>query len=96
MGEWNGALNMGSQTSALAPRRRRRSDARRSTASTKGNSAIPVATTTIEGGRITLAIPVIKRSFDGALRDGRIAGEFTQRGTLPLVFQRGEATAGAH
>lgn len=94
MGEWNGALNMGSQTLRL---RLVVAEGPTSTLYSvdQGNSAIPVGTTTIAGGRITLDIPVIRGSFTGDLRNGRIEGQFTQGGTLPLVFQRGEATAAA-
>lgn len=94
MGEWNGALNMGSQTLRL---RLVVAEGPTSTLYSvdQGNSAIPVGSTTIEGNRLTLTIPVIQASFTGELRNGRIDGQFTQRGTLPLVFQRGEATAGA-
>ncbi|WP_066768500.1 serine hydrolase domain-containing protein [Candidatus Viadribacter manganicus] len=93
-GEWNGALNMGSQTLRL------RLVVAAGPTSTlysvdQGNSAIPVGSTTIEGARITLAIPVIRASFTGELRNGRIEGQFTQGGTLPLTFQRGEASASA-
>ncbi|MEZ5960434.1 MAG: serine hydrolase domain-containing protein [Hyphomonadaceae bacterium] len=94
MGEWHGALNMGSQTLRL---RLVVGEGPTSTLYSvdQGNSAIPVGTTTIEGARLTLAIPVIRASFSGELRDGRIEGQFTQGGTLPLVFQRGETTAAA-
>lgn len=93
MGEWHGALNMGSQTLRL---RLVVSEGPTSTLYSvdQGNSAIPVGATRIEGARITLDIPVIRGSFTGELRNGRIEGQFTQGGTLPLVFQRGEATAG--
>lgn len=92
MGEWHGALNMGSQTLRL------RLVVTEGPASTlysvdQGNSAIPVGTTRIEGARMTLDIPVIRGSFAGELRNGRIEGQFTQGGTLPLVFQRGETAA---
>ena len=93
-GEWRGALNMGSQTLRL-----RMVIAGGPTATLysvdQGNSAIPVGQTTIEGGRLTLNIPVIRASFTGELRDGRIEGQFTQGGTLPLTFQRGEAVTAA-
>ena len=94
MGEWHGALNMGSQTLRL---RLVVSEGPTSVLYSvdQGNSAIPVGTTRIEGARLTLDIPVIRGSFTGELRDGRIEGQFTQGGTLPLVFQRGEASAGA-
>ena len=73
MGEWNGALNMGSQTLRL---RLVVADGPTSTLYSvdQGNSAIPVGTTTIEGGRLTLTIPVIRASFTGELRNGRIEG----------------------
>lgn len=92
MGEWHGALNMGSQTLRL---RLVVSEGPTSVLYSvdQGNSAIPVGSTTIQGARITLDIPVIRGSFMGELRDGRIDGQFTQGGTLPLVFQRGEAAA---
>lgn len=92
MGEWHGALNMGSQTLRL---RLVVAEGPTSTLYSvdQGNSPIPVGTTTIAVGRITLDIPVIRGSFTGELRDGRIEGQFTQGGTLPLVFQRGEASA---
>lgn len=94
MGEWHGALNMGSQTLRL---RLVVSEGPTSTLYSvdQGNSAIPVGTTRIEGVRLTLDIPVIRGSFTGELRNGRIEGQFTQGGTLPLVFQRGEAAAAA-
>ncbi len=93
MGEWNGALNMGSQTLRL---RLVVAEGPTSTLYSvdQGNSPIPVGSTTIAGGRITLDIPVIRGSFTGELRNGRIEGQFTQGGTLPLVFQRGEPAAG--
>ncbi|MEZ5956860.1 MAG: serine hydrolase domain-containing protein [Hyphomonadaceae bacterium] len=94
MGEWHGALNMGSQTLRL---RLVVSEGPTSVLYSvdQGNSAIPVGATQIEGGRLTLDIPVIRASFTGEMRDGRIDGQFTQGGTLPLVFQRAEATAAA-
>ena len=64
MGDWNGALNMGSQTLRL---RLVVAEGPTSTLYSvdQGNSAIPVGTTTIAGGRITLDIPVIRGSFTG-------------------------------
>lgn len=89
-GEWFGALDMGSQ------RLRLRLVVASGPSSTlysidQGNSAIPVATTRIEGGQLSLSIPVIGGSFQGRLVGGRIEGQFTQRGTLPLVFTREQA-----
>lgn len=92
MGEWNGVLDLGSQQLRL------RLVVAEGPASTlysvdQGNSAIPVATTRIEGDQLSLDLPVISGSFRGRLANGRIEGQFTQGGTLPLVFQRGTVTA---
>jgi len=59
----------------------------------QGNSAIPVAQTRIEGDRLLLTISVINASFQGRLAGGRIDGQFTQGGTLPLVFAREQTTS---
>lgn len=93
MGEWHGALDLGSQ------RLRLRMVIAEGPSATlysvdQGNSAIPVGETTIAGDQLTLAIPVIGASFRGRLTNGRIDGQFTQGGTLPLVFSR-EAVADA-
>jgi CubicO group peptidase (beta-lactamase class C family) len=94
MGEWHGVLDLGSQQLRL---RLVVSEGPTSTLYSvdQGNSEIPVGQTTIEGPRLTLAIPVIRASFTGELKDGRIEGQFTQGAALPLIFQRGEATASA-
>lgn len=90
-GEWFGALDLGSQ------RLRLRLVIAEGPTSTlysidQGNSAIPVGQTTIEGDRLRLQIPVIRGNFDGRLSNGRIEGQFTQGGTLPLVFSREQAS----
>jgi CubicO group peptidase (beta-lactamase class C family) len=92
MGEWNGVLNLGSQQLRL---RLVVGEGPTSTLYSvdQGNSAIPVGTTRIEGDQLTLAI--IGASYRGRLSNGRIEGQFTQGGALPLVFQRGEAVATA-
>ena len=54
----------------------------------QGNSAIPVEETRVDGAQLTLSIPAIRASFAGRLNNGRIEGQFTQGGTLPLVFTR--------
>jgi CubicO group peptidase (beta-lactamase class C family) len=92
MGEWHGVLDLGSQQLRL-----RLVVAEGPSATVysvdQGNSAIPVGTTTISGDELSLDIPAIRARFRGRLSNGRIEGQFTQGGTLPLVFQRGEATA---
>jgi len=94
MGEWHGALDLGSQRLRL-----RLVVAEGPTATLysvdQGNSAIPVGTTAISNGELTLTIPVINASYRGRLNGGRIEGQFTQGGTLPLVFSREEVGAAA-
>lgn len=87
MGEWFGALDLGSQRLRL---RLVVAEGPNSTLYSidQGNVAIPVGETRIDGDRLSLALPVIEASFRGRLSGGRIEGEFTQRGTLPLVFAR--------
>ncbi|MBC7767275.1 MAG: serine hydrolase, partial [Phycisphaerales bacterium] len=91
MGEWFGALDLGSQRLRL---RLVVTDGPRSTLYSidQGNSAIPVGETRIEGDQLTLSLPVINASFRGRLSNGRIEGQFTQGGVLPLVFSREQAS----
>jgi len=89
LGEWFGALDLGSQ------RLRLRLVITEGPAATlysidQGNSASPVGTTTIEGAQLTLVIPEDGATFQGTLTNGRIEGVFTQGGMLPLVFAREE------
>lgn len=92
VGEWNGVLDLGSQQLRL---RLVVAEGPRATLYSvdQGNAAIPVATTTIDGAQLTLDIPAINGRYAGRLDAGKIAGEFTQGGTLPLVFQRGAVVA---
>lgn len=87
MGEWFGALDMGSQRLRL---RLVVEEGPRSTLYSidQGNSAIPVGETRIDAGQLSLSIPVIQATYQGRLNGGRIEGQFTQRGSLPLVFSR--------
>ncbi len=92
MGEWHGVLDLGAQQLRL---RLVVAEGPTSTLFSvdQGNSAIPVAATRIEGDQLVLDVSVIRATFRGRLTGGRIEGTFTQGGALPLVFQRGEATA---
>jgi len=92
MGEWHGVLDLGAQQLRL---RLVMADGPAATLFSvdQGNSAIPIGATRIEGDQLSLDIPVIRASFRGRLTGGRIEGQFTQGGTLPLAFQRGEAVA---
>jgi hypothetical protein len=41
------------------------------------------------GGRIKLIVPAIKATYDGALKDGQLAGTWSQgRNTTPLVLRK--------
>lgn len=87
MGEWFGTLDLGSQRLRL---RLVIADGPTATLYSidQGNSAIPVGQTRIDGAQLALSIPIIRASFQGRLSNGRIDGQFTQGGTLPLVFAR--------
>lgn len=94
LGEWHGALDVGSQ------RLRLRLVVTAGPSATlysvdQGNAPIPIAETQIQGDRLVLNIPVIGASFTGRLGHGRIEGQFTQGGTLPLVFAREQAAEAA-
>ena len=92
MGEWHGVLDLGAQQLRL---RLVVAEGPTSTLFSvdQGNSPIPVAATRIEGDQLALDVSVIRATFRGRLTGGRIEGTFTQGGALPLIFQRGEATA---
>lgn len=88
-GEWNGALDAGSQ------RLRLRLVIEAGPHATiysvdQGNAAIPGADVRIEGANLTIMFPVINASYRGTLSNGTITGQFTQGGALPLVFTRGQ------
>lgn len=91
-GEWNGALDLGSQRLRLrmviAP-----GPAVTLYSLDQGNAAFAGANVTVDGGNLAISFPSINASYRGALNSGRIEGQFTQGGTLPLVFTRGEVAA---
>lgn len=58
----------------------------------QNNAKIPCQLTSMSDGRIAFSAPAVRGRFEGRLVDAdRIEGAWTQRGTLPLVFQRGDA-----
>ncbi len=57
----------------------------------QGNAEIPVASVTVTGATLSMTMPMIGGSYDGALSDDgqTIEGTFTQMGAeLPLVLER--------
>lgn len=94
MGEWNGALDLGSQRLRLrmviAP-----GPAVTMYSVDQGNGAFQGSDVRIEGPSLVVLFPAINASYRGTLSGGRIEGQFTQGGTLPLVFARGDAEAAA-
>lgn len=94
MGEWNGALDLGSQRLRL-----RMVIAPGPTVTMysvdQGNGAFQGSDVRIDGASLVVLFPAINASYRGTLTGGRIEGQFTQGGTLPLVFARGEAEAAA-
>ena len=57
----------------------------------QGNSQVPVASTTLKGATITVAMPAPGATYEGTLsaEDGKITGTFTQGGnSVPLVLER--------
>jgi CubicO group peptidase (beta-lactamase class C family) len=94
MGEWNGALDVGSQRLRL---RLVIEEGPRATLYSLDQGAAPIAAgqTRIEGSLLAVTFPSIRASYQGRLSNGRIEGEFTQGAVLPLVFARSEAPAAA-
>ncbi|WP_395645821.1 serine hydrolase domain-containing protein [Terricaulis sp.] len=94
VGEWNGALDLGSQRLRL-----RMVIAAGPTVTMysvdQGNGAFQGSDVRIDGTALVVLFPAINASYRGTLSNGRIEGQFTQGGTLPLVFTRGEAAAAA-
>jgi CubicO group peptidase (beta-lactamase class C family) len=91
-GEWNGALDLGSQRLRLrmviAP-----GNQVTLYSVDQGNGAFTGASVVINSADLSVSFPAIRASYRGTLAGGRIEGQFTQGGTLPLVFTRGEVAA---
>ena len=57
----------------------------------QGNRSGPIPAVLVRGPRLTLIIPEVRGAFDGELKDGQLAGTWTQpKVSRPLVFKRGE------
>ena len=55
----------------------------------QNNVEIPISTITQENARLKLILSTISGAFDGELKDGELAGTWTQGPiSRPLVFKR--------
>ena len=92
LGEWHGALDLGSQRLRL-----RLVIGEGPTAVLysvdQGNVAIPPVSVRLEGDQLTLDLSNIGARYEGRFANGRIEGTFTQRAALPLTFTRQETAA---
>ena len=58
----------------------------------QGAAGIPVATTTFDGSKLSLAIPNIGLSYEGQFKTDSVVGTFKQGGmSLPMTLKRGAA-----
>jgi len=90
-GSWEGSLNAGGNALRLTLKLRNApGGATGSIVSVdQGGVEIPIAAITQTGSRLELQLPSVSGSYSGELKEGRLAGEWTQMGgTLPLVFTR--------
>lgn len=94
LGDWFGALDLGSRKLRL---KLEVSEGPRATLYSldQGGSPIPSGETRIDGDRIFATWPVISARYEGQLTGGKIVGQFTQGGTLPLTFEREQAASTA-
>lgn len=94
LGEWHGALDLGSQRLRL---KLVLAEGPRATLFSvdQGNAEIPAISTTINGDAISIDLSNIGARFEGRFVEGRIEGTFTQRAAMLLVFTRNEGGAPA-
>lgn len=87
LGEWHGALDLGSQRLRL---RLVLEEGPRATLFSvdQGNVGIPVVAAVLDGDALSLDLSNIGARFEGRFVSGRIEGVFTQRGDIPLTFTR--------
>jgi CubicO group peptidase (beta-lactamase class C family) len=92
LGEWFGTLDLGSRKLRL---KLEISEGPRATLYSldQGASPIPSGETRIDGDRIFATWPVISARYEGQLTGGKIVGQFTQGGPLPLTFVREQAAS---
>ncbi len=91
-GEWNGTLMIGSQSLRLHLVIETGPHATLFSVD-QGNARIPADRVEIHGAAISMTFPAVNASYQGALANGRITGQFTQGQTFPLEFTPGAAPA---
>jgi CubicO group peptidase (beta-lactamase class C family) len=92
-GAWFGALEIGAQRLRL--RLDVTGDSASITSLDQGGAVIPASSFTIVGPHIALAFAAVNGAYEGALRDGRIEGAWTQGASTPLTFGREPIAAAA-
>jgi len=91
-GSWEGTLDTGGQQLRLTLKMSNQADG--TAAGTmisldQGGAVIPITTITQKGSSLKLELKSISGAFTGELKEGTLAGEWTQGpGTFPLVFKR--------
>ncbi|NOT40268.1 MAG: beta-lactamase family protein [Alphaproteobacteria bacterium] len=92
LGEWFGALDLGSRQLRL---KLEVSAGPKATLYSldQGGAPIPPGETRIDGDRIFATWPVISARYEGQLTGGKIVGTFRQGGALPLTFARAQETS---
>jgi hypothetical protein len=99
-GDWVGVLDTGGPQLHLVLHITQASDGSLSSnldSVDQGAMAIPVATTTLKDGKLTLAVDVVHGAYEGAVNKDatEIAGTWTQGQPLQLSFKRAPAVAAA-
>jgi uncharacterized protein (TIGR03067 family) len=91
-GDWEGALNASGQTLRIAFKLTNDADGLATgtlVSVDQGNSEGPIAAVLQNGNTLKLVIPAVRGGYEGELKDGQIAGTWTQGpNSLPLVLKR--------
>jgi len=91
-GSWEGSLDVNGTTLRLLLKLSNRPEGGATgtlVSLDQGAGEAPVAAVVQTGSHVKVLIPVIAGAFEGDLKDGQLAGTWTQGpGTLPLVFKR--------
>jgi uncharacterized protein (TIGR03067 family) len=91
-GEWEGALSVGGQPLRIVFKLTNGANGLATgtfVSVDQGNAEGPIAAVVQTGNTLKLVIPVVGGGYEGELKDGQIAGTWTQGpGSLPLVLKR--------